>query len=433
MTKTEVITLLNFMPHLEALSAIAWNMELEMYEEPTNPLKLDSLKRIKLSSFDTTTVEFFTLFLRKNLIVDMSIQGDAEEFLANQQSIEKLDLQVESLSSEAFNNMKLSELKLKLRRYKDSENNSIIRSITEAQPELKTLNIVNCEGCFDEDSGAFEAICCLRHLESLKINIDDLDYSVFERNFNKLKNLKSLEIESVNRNYAPIVAIIEKLCQQVMLKLEHLKIYLIDVGVPLNRIENMGKNFKNLKSFEIRCDHPLPLDRYLSNFNDLKAFSIDYHYSKEFSKIFSNLDFKSNSLRELSCLGFGFGSDDFNSNEMTLVKMADVVPNLEKLDLDVAFPFSIDFLLRVIAKFRQIKVIKGWSLVQSGDNYKKFDYQSVENLLKIADMLHEFSVEIRLKAIDMDSSIVTEYLRKGFKVEMTRVCNFIAIRLKKNK
>lgn len=433
MTKTEVVALLNFMPNLESLSAIAWNMVPEQYEEPTAILKLDKLRTLKLTRIDKSTTDFFTVFLQDNVILDLNLQGDIETFLQNQQSIQKLELHVDSLDSKELQSMELLELKLKLRRYKDADQTSCIKNVVENQLDLKSLDVVNCEGCFDGDDGAFESICKLRNLESLKINIDDLSYAFFEAFFCKLKNLKTLEVESVSHNYAPIVAIIEELCLQEMPKLQSLKIYLIDIGLPTNRIEKMAKNFKNLTRLIIRCDHPLPLNCYLTNLPQLKALSIDYHYSKEFSKLSSNFDFKSDNLRELSLQGFGFGSDDFNSNEIVLMHLTSVVPNLEKLELDAAFPFSTEFVMKIIEKLTRIKAIKGWSLVQSGEHYKKFDYEAIDNLLKIADKLNEFSVELRLKVIDMDSSRVKEYLSKEFKVEVTRVGNLIAVRLEKNK
>lgn len=431
LTKAEIITVLNFMPNLESLTAIAWKLQPETYEEPVPFLTLNSLVDLKVTRFDKFTIEFFTSLLPQNIIKKMNLQGDPEEFLLKQQSIEKLELHADSFSSNDLHKMKLTELKLKLRRYKDDGGNSIIQSTIEQQPNLSAVDLVGCEGCFDGDDGAFVAICNLKQLQSLKLNIDELSSGAFVEHFDKLKNLKTLELESVEHNYAPIVVIIDELCHMEMPRLENIKIYLSNVGVPLDRIERMGRKFKSLKCLTIKCDHPLPLDCYLANLENLTSLHIDYHYSKEFAKLCNNYQIKCNSLKHLSLQGFSFGSDDVNWNELTLLMLADMVPNLEVLDIDASFPFNTDYILRIMEKLAKLKTIRSWSMVQSGEFYHKFDQVSVFNLKRIASILPQFSIELRLKAIDMDVSRVKDDLSSDFDVAMTRLGSFIKIRMEK--
>lgn len=430
LSKAEIITLLNFMPNCESLTAIAWKLQTETYDEPVPLLTLNSLVNLKVTRFDKSTIEFFSL-LPQNVIKKLNLQGDPEEFLAKQQSIEKLELHVDSFNSNDLHKMSLSELKLKLRRYKNDDEISIIQSTIEKQHNLSAVDLVGCEGCFDGDDGAFVAICNLKQLQSLKLNIDELSSGTFVEHFGKLKNLRTLELESVEHNYSPIVVIIDELCHMEMPRLENLKIYLSDVGVPLDRIERMGRKFKSLKCLTIRCDRPLPLDCYLANLENLTSLHIDYHYSKEFAKLCNNYQIKCNSLKHLSLQGFSFGSDDVNWNELTLLMLADIVPNLEVLDTDASFPFNTDFILRIMQKLAKLETIKSWSMVQSGENYHKFDQVSVFNLKRIASILNQFSIELRLKAIDMDVSRVKEDLSSDFDVAMTRLGSFIKIRMEK--
>lgn len=429
-TKPEIVTILNFLPKLEVLSVIAWKLPTELFEEEIPMLNLQNLNKLKVTRFDKATIDFFTEFLPKNIIKDLNLQGDPEGFLSNQQSIEKLELFVDSLIIEDLINMNLSHLKLKLRRY-SPDGFSIIKTVLDTQMNLIALDILGCEGCFDEDDAAFSAVCNLEKLESLSINIDELSSSAFMQHFGKLRNLKSLEIESVEHNYAPVVTIIDEMCHQEMRNLSNLKIYLNDIGVPLDRIERMGKKFPSLNCFTIRCDHPLPLDCYLSNMNMLKTLHIDYNYSKEFSKFCNSFEFKNDNLKHLTLQGFGFGSDDIYWNEMTLLNLTKVMPNLEKLELDAAFPFNTEFIIKIMEKLNKLKVIRNWSMVQMGENYNKFDQVSVFNLKNIAFALKEFSIELRLKAIDMDASRVKDDLSKEFSVAITRVGNFIVIRIEK--
>lgn len=431
MTKSEIVTLLNFMPGLKSLTVIAWKLQEELYDELTPLLNLKDLVNLKITRSDPSTVNFFTNFLPPNTITDLNLQNDPEGFLSVQQSIKKLELHVDLFNHEDLKAMQLSELKLKLRRYRDEAGESVVQSIVAYQPQLKSLNLIGCEGCFDGDDAAFSAICSLQNLETLRLNIDDLSSTAFVEHFGKLSRLRSLEVESVEHNFTPVITIVEELSRQKMEHLESLKVYLNDVGFPLDRIETMGLKFHSLKCLTIRCDHPLPLDAYLSNLKHLESLDIDYHYTKEFSKFCTNFDFVCSNIKHLTLQGFGFGSDDVNWNELTLLKLTDVVPNLEKLELDAAFPFNTEFIIKILEKLKKIKVLRHWSMVQSGENYNKFDFQSVVNLGQIANTLSQFSLELRLKAIDMDVSRVKDDLSKDFYVTMTRLGNFIVFRLEK--
>lgn len=430
LTKAEVSTLLNFLPNLVSLSAIGWKLRAELYDEPDQVLNLQRLLTLKVMKCDQAMVNFFTTSLPENIVKDLSVNGEPESLLRHQQTVEKLELTVDDFNHDDLRNMKLKHLTLKLRRYKDGDQ-SVIQKIVERQPNLTALDLVNCEGCFDGDDAAFVAVCGLKKLESLKLNIDELNPSVFMENFGQLRQLKALEIESVEHNFTPVVAVVDELSRHKIAKLESLKIYLSDVSVPLDRIERMGKNFGRLKSFTLRCDHPLPLDSYLSNMRELEALNIDFHYTKEFSKLCNNFDVKCSKLKQLSLHGFGFGSDDVNWNELTLLRLTDVFPNVKKLELDAAFPFNTEFIFKIMEKLSSLRVIRNWCMVQSGDNYHKFDQQSVIDLRGIASMLHQFSIELRLKAIDMDVSRVKEDLGKSFNVAMSRFGSFFVLRIVK--
>lgn len=431
LTKAEIVTLLHFMPTIESFKLVSWKLQQELYDEPTSMLSFERLTKLEIVKCDQSTIEFIANALPVNILEKLNVQGDPLNLLRKQQTITDLELNVDAFDPDELHNLKLLQLTLKLRRYRDSQDRSIIQNIVANQPNLAALDLIHCEGCFDGDDGAFSAVCNLSKLKSLKVNIDDISASAFMEHFTKLCNLRILELESVEHNFAPVVTVIDELSRQEMPHLENLRLYLSDVGVPLDRILRMGKNFKALKSFTLHCDHPLTLDCYLANMMHLEDLSIDYHYSKEFSKLYNNSDLKFNNLRNLTLQGFGFGSDDVNWNEITLLKLSEAMPNLEKLELDAAFPFNTAFIFKIMEKLRRLQTLKNWSMVQSGENYIKFDQQSVFDLRGIAGMMKEFSLELRLKTIDMDVSRVKEEFSKEFDVAITRVGNFIVIRMGK--
>ena len=442
LTKAQVITLLNFMPNIESLSVISWRMPKEFFEEPTPSLSLPKLKKLKVkkwtnyNNFGEPTAEFFTNFLPKNAIKELNLQSEPEDFLVTQQAVEKLKLGADSVNPDHLNDMKLSELSLKLRTYKIDDSRSgvsIIKSIIEKQPNLTVLDISKCEGCFDEDDAAFITVCNLKKLKILRINIDDLKSSVFMENFNKLKNLREVQIDSYEHNVSPVLIIIDELSHLEMQQLEKLSIYLTDIAVPLDRIERMGRKFISLKSFTVRCDRPLSLNCYLENMKHLEYLNIDYHYSREFSKLCNSFEAKCESLRHLTLQGFAFGSDDVNGNELTLLKLTDMMPKLEQLELDASLPFNIDFIFKIIEKLKNLKVIKNWSMVQSGEIYKQFDYQAITNLKRVADLLDQFSIELRLRTSTIDVDLISsrDDLCKNYNVSMYQNGNFIILRMNK--
>lgn len=430
-TKTETIALLNLFPNIKSLIAIRWKLYEELYEEPTIMLSAQSLESLQIVKCDKATSSFFSRYLPKNIIKDCKLHGEPENFLANQSSIQKLDLSTDFFNPEELINMKLSHLRLKLRKYRMMDQ-PIIKTILERQKKLKSLDLLNCEGCFANENSSFFALCNL-NLDSLKINIDDLHFSVFRENFGRLKKLTSLEIESVEHINAPIITILDDFSQINLPHLKILKIYLSNLGIPNDTLERFGKNFTSLQNFTIRCDNPLSLDCYLYNLKKIDSLNIDYHYSREFSKLCINFDFKFDHLRNLSLNGFSFGSGDTYLNEEVLLKMATIMPNVEKLELDAAFPFQTEFIFKLLGKWNNLKVLKNLILIQSGDTYKKFDQQSVLDFCGIAGMLDAFVIELKLKTIDMDVIQVRENLSQTFNVTISRTINAFIIRIDKKK
>lgn len=441
LAQAETTVLLNYFPNIKTLTAASWKLHTEFYEQRTEEVYLPSLKKLKIVNCDKATIDFFENHLPKHQIADLVLQANfsdldgelksIDSFLASQQSVQKLDLTVDCFDPYSLSGMKLSHFSLKLRKYRSAGQSNIIQAIVENQPKLISLNLISCEGCFDGDDDSFIAVCNLKKLDDLSINIDELNSETFMENFGKIKNLKSLEIESVEHNYAAIITILEDLSHFDLTNLKKLKLTLVNVSVPIDRIERMGKNFKILRSLTIQCDRPLALDSYLGNFKELESLQIDYHYSKEFSSLCTNFDFKYTKLRYLSLNGFAFGSDNFNGNEFTLLQLTEIVPNLEKLEIDAIFPFQTEFIFKIMEKWKNLKILKNWSMVQNGSNYHTFDQQSVLDLKGIAKMLDQFSIELRIKVIEIDISQVKKDLSEDFCVTLSKVGNFIVIRMNK--
>lgn len=436
LTKSEVVSLLNFMPNLENLTASTWRMQQVIFEDYRENLDLLKLKKLKIKRSDPSAIQFFSDYLPKHLLSEIILQGEPDNIFTNQVTIKKVELHVDSsgatFTGDEFAELRLNYLKLKLRRYKDNLNQSIINKILKQQPILKHLDLIECEGSFEEDDESFIAVCSLNYLTTLKINIDNLSPSLFNEHFYKLSNsLTELHLESVEQNLTPLAALIEGFSRHDLVKLESLRIYFNDFGVDKTEIERMGFKFKNLTCLWIRCERPLPLDVYLTSFGNLKRIYLDYHYHREFPKLCDSYELKFPNIVDLSLHGFGYGSEDVNWNELTLLKLTEMTPNLQKFECDSNFPFNTEFIFRIMEKMKKLEIIKNWSMTQFGENYITFDGQSILDLKGIAGMLKGFSIELKLKNIDLDMLKVKQALSEVFDVNMSRIGNFFVIRMEK--
>lgn len=429
MTKVEIISILNFFPNLTSLNCITWKLQTEFYDEPNEMLKLTKLIELKTIRCDEATKTFFESFLCPNTLIKLSTDfDDSEELLSTQQNVADLDLTIEQITKNIP--CQLRRLRLMLRRYRQNEV-PMLPQIIVTQPNLIHLDILKCEGIFDGDDQAFENICNQSNLKVLKFNADGLSNLIFRENFHKLKRLEELEIESVEHNFSTLVDVIESLSQINLNALEKFRIDVQLLNVPLDRIQRMGKNFPNLKTFTLTSDCPLPVDVYLRNFKLLDEIFVNYHYNRNFSTICDDNDEKFLNLKILHLEGFTFGSDDVNFNEAKLSRLIEKFPNVKVLELDINLPFNIKMLFKILSKMPKVKILNNLLMIQSGENYEKFGYNCVIELIEISKKLDKFSIELKLKAIDMDVSYMKDLLKSEFKFGMRKFGNFVIINLKK--
>jgi hypothetical protein len=243
--------------------------------------------------------------------------------------------------------------------------------------------------------------------------------------------MKEIEIESVEHNYSSLVDIIESFCHMNFDELKKLRIDVQLLNVPLDRIQRMGRNFPNLKSFTLTSECPLPVDIYLKNFKGLDEIYINYHYNRNFSTICDENDEKFPNLKILHLEGFTFGSDDVNLNEVKLLRLIEKFPNVVTLELDINLPLNMKMLCKILTKMPKVKIFNNLLMMQSGENYEKFGFNSVKEIIEISKNLKEFTIELKLKAIDMDVSYMKDLLKDEFTFGMRKFGNFVVINLKK--
>lgn len=427
-TRIEVTSILNFFPDLISLKCTSWKLQNDFIDEPTENLNLFNIKELNISKCDDLTKKFFETNLPEDTLEKLSVDFEPQEILKHQSKVKELDVSVDHLDS--IDN-DLTHLKLMMRRYKKNEE-SILLSIIQHQPNLIHLDLLKCEGIFDNDDRAFITTCQLP-LKILKINIDGLSHFIFKENFSKLINLENLEIEAVEQNVSSLIEIIDDLSKININSLLKLRIEINFINIPVTKIEEMGKSFPNLQSFSLVTDCSLPIDVYLRNFNNLKNISIDYHYNKNFSAICDdNIDERFCSLKKMKLEGFTFGSDDVNLNEFRILKLIEKLPNVEELNLDIMLPLNIKLLHKFLTKMPKLKVLDNICMLQAGENYLKFDEEVVCGLIEVSyKHLKKFSIELRLKAIDMDVSFMKELLMNEYRLKMRKYSNFIIVNLTK--
>lgn len=426
-TRIELITILNFFPNLVSLNCITWKLQKDFFDEPIESLKIPALKELKIAKCDEATKLFFESFLQNNVLEKLSIDFEPNEILMHQESVKELELSVDHLDY-SINN-KLTHLQLMLRRYK-VENVPVLSSILTQQCNLIHIDLLKCEGVFDEDDEAFAAICMLSDLKVLKINVDGLSNFIFKENFHKLEKLEELEIESEFQNFSSLVDNIEEFSNTSLPILKKLRIEIGFLNIPIDRIEWMGRNFPALTSFNLTTDCSLPIDIYLRNFKQLQHISINYHYNRNFSTVCDdNSDEKFLNLKHLHLEGFTFGSDDVNLNEYKLNQLIEKIPKINILELDINLPLNINLLFKFQTKLPKLRKLNHLLMQHAGESYQKFNQESVDNLIEISNNFEEFSIELKLRVIDMNVALMKEILMKEFKFSMRKFGNFVIVSL----
>lgn len=435
LTRAEVVTLLNFLPNLNKLTISFWSLQSEFYVEVIPLLKLPDLRELNVTRCDQQTVEMLSVQLPKHCLQKLKLSINSPTVPAifnNQRNISELELhEFVFIHPELLQNFRLTHFTLGLKCMRNLS--SMMNIILRRQPNLLYLNILPCGSCFDGDDDAklFEGICNLMHLKTLKMNIDGLRPSFFIENSSKLINLKEIEIESTDRDQAQIGEIINELSRMKSNHLQSLKLDLEDISISHDVIDRMGQNYPKLRSFNLKCERPLSLDVYLKKFAMLEKLELDYHYTLEFARLCITFDMKCIHLNSLHLKGFSFASDELKWNEIMMIKIMDVVPNLEILDVDANFNFKIELLFKILEKAKHLKTLKSLCMVQSADVVQKFDTRLVNDLIEISEMLQNFNIELKLKTFADDFAQLKEDLQQHFCSSVSRIGTWIVIRLSK--
>jgi len=361
MTATEATTLLNYLPNLKKLSLMTWKLAEQEWEEPNVGLNLNNLTQVELVRNCRKTVEFLANSLPPNIILDMNYKGDApDSLLSNQSSIRKLNLRDINLDGNEFlHSLNLTDFTLSCYTFNVDSVDINIENIVLHQPALVYLDLLGCPSCFEGNFRGFAAICNLEHLRHLKINHDDLGLFAFMEHCSKLRKLESLCLEADHIDDTN--SILGCLSEMETDNLEKLEIFCRNI-IQKEIFERMGHNFTNLKSITLRYERPLPLTFYLTVFKKLESLNVDYQYTIEFSKFYTNrMETKCLLMKELTLSGFVFGSNELDLNWMTLLELVDIMPNLETLSVDANFNFNIDLVKHVMNECKQLKILNEMS------------------------------------------------------------------------
>lgn len=427
MTTTEIVQILNFFTNVKALKCNSWKIQTEFYDEPLETLKLNSLESLSITRSNQATIELFTEYLPANSLKKLETDFYCSKLIQNHNGLKDLNFSVDEIS-ENWVPVPLTHLSIRLQKY-GTESHPVLLPILEQQPNLISFDVLSCNGLFDGDNESFITMCNLKNLKVLKFNIDDIDQFVFKQNFGKLDKLEELHIESVDGDYVRLIADLEELSNTRLVNLKILSIDVEHIGIPLDRIEHMGLNYPSLTKLTHKCESPLPLDVYLRNFKVLTDLEINYHYCQEFSLMCSNLNGVCFPLlTRIKLKGFNFGSDA-NLNEPAFSKLVKAVPSVSVMETEVNMPLNTKFLDINLQRLPKLKIFKDLVLVQQKENYEKFDINCVNYFIAVSEKLESFSVELKLKAIDMDVHEMKSKLVKKFKFNMKRYGTQIVIEL----
>lgn len=407
LTRVEIVAILNLLPNLQKLSCRDWIIKADYYDDPPEPLELQCLTDLSIDRRDSATYEFFSEFLSHDFINKLHLEVYHNEFIQRQKNVTNLELQAERIDNEWIS-LPLEHLKLSLQMYRNIIGDPVLGKIIRQQVNLISLDISDCTGIFDNNSEAFSVVCDLKHLKSLKMNVDELISMTFRENFDKLCMLEELWIGSVEHDVAHVIDIVEYLSKTKMERLASFKLELARLSVPIDRILSMGQNYPKLTSFYLNCVLPLPVQIYLKNLPNLNKLEIVYDYCQEFSLICSNLeDSIFPKISSIDLHGFNFRSE-IEVNERFLMRLVNVLPNLSRLRVETCVPLSINFLKSIKEKLPKLKHLEG---IEFTEKDQKFDVNFI-NYLKLISKSIKISTSVKLKTINMNLQDLKDSLEK---------------------
>ncbi|KAL7030299.1 hypothetical protein ACKWTF_006604 [Chironomus riparius] len=436
MTATEIIGILNLFPNLKFLCCDCWKIETEFYDEPAEPLKLERLTSLIIYKCNDATTALFNYYLPTNRLTSLTVNFYCKSYVNSLCVMSDSEEGAEN-DSELFNYKEegvidcvkptLTHLRMQLQKYKINQETPLM-SILQLQSNLVRLDVLSCSGVFEDDNESFVAICYLRNLKELSLNIDDVKPAVFKEHFHKLNKLEVLSIEALEEYYSSSLKDnIEELSKTRLEHLTSLTIQVKHTEISVNMIKQMGLNYPKLLQLSLACEVSHLLDVYLRSFETLTRIVIDYTYSQAFSDICNNLDCLCFPLIEHICLTEFYSvptqtyrpikPSQADLNEPAFLKLVKALPNITEMKIQISIPLNAKFLDKCLKMLPNLKIFEGFILLQQDE---KFDENCVNYLIRIFEKLKSFSVELKLKSIDMDVYKIKTKLMEKFRFDIKR-------------
>lgn len=429
-------SMLNTMPNLTKLEMKSWEVDFTNKEKQTKALKLEKLSFVAMKSCEPFLVDYFTQALPENILFELMLEDieisneSLKKFFDTQSSIKKLNISGLFSDAEAFQNLKLTHLRCVLReKEQESSGANFLKALMNSQGELQSLDFLTDHYSFMfVDDNMFQNICKLKHLTSLKVNIDGISPGTIQ-GIAKLQQLKSFETRTTNESS------LEKFKELSMLKklpLESLNLNLWGFEIPAETYQQFGMNCR-LKSLRIELGTWHKINFFIESFPYLETLHIRFGEANnrvEFSQVFVDEGQQHLNMRNLKLQLWGSEMIDVDM----FMKLLKCFPNLEDLDVFSKFPLSSDFLQKLTCNLRKIKVLTLGQI--SVKNDEKFTPEIIESFKILRSKLHYCHLtlsniqDLFFKAKNIDGfddkftfGPLIEVLKNDFKIQKSSMAN----------
>lgn len=151
----DFIRILNFMPNLDELKLTWWDENFLIDNSTVDALNLPHLKSLSMKDCKSFLIETFAQILPRNTLSHLTVNAVTEDvlknFLSNQQSIKKLDIEADITDISVFEHLMLTDLRYayKPKKYHKKNPVSILKNFIRTQPDLVSLDCLEKKYIYD--------------------------------------------------------------------------------------------------------------------------------------------------------------------------------------------------------------------------------------------------------------------------------------------
>ena len=251
------------------------------------------------------------------------------------------------------------------------------------------------ETCLDH-SNTFNAICNLRNLLFLDINIGNISACAIP-NLKKLDNLKKLVLRGEESSSE--VTLFRNLSLISISNLESITLEIDNISTSEDNLTNFATNFSQLKNFEIILTENRNVYDFLENLKAVENLSLNFEFyeisGENLSSFFAGFqsEITSSKLKVLNLNFINFSQKPNEDNNKALLKIINFLPQLNTLTIQgIQFSFDKVLLQNLLNIWRKVEEL---DLEFASEDCKEFN-QELLLFARLCQLVEEFCFSLNI-------------------------------------